>query len=147
MRFVRLVHRHMVKMVQRVVELIGGGSVYNMQPETGSTSLVIEHRTLLLPVNDLLLQKELPTQIGHQRKAKESAVSDEEDLTYSGGCDEGEMPRYRFRGGQTHSENRLSQTPDARHALRLQPVSFLLLKILNANDRKVKVCDVSDLET
>ena len=74
-------------------------------------------------------------------------VSEEEDLTYSGGCDEGEMPRYRFRGGQTHSENRLSQTPDAQHALRLQPVSFLLLKIINANDRKVKVCDVSDLET
>ena len=87
MRFVRLVHRHMVKMVQRVVELIGGGSVYNMQPETGRTSLVIEHRTLLLPVNDLLLQKELHAQIGHQRKAQESAVSDEEDLTYSGGCD------------------------------------------------------------
>ena len=66
--------------------------MYNMQPETGRTSLVIEHRTLLLPVNDLLLQKELPTQIGHQRKAKESAVSDEEDLTYSEGCDGGEMP-------------------------------------------------------
>lgn len=79
------------KDVHQVIERIGDGPVYKIQPETGSKTLRVLHRNLLLAVNDLPLEDPIAeakeTRKGKHRKQVRNQLenesdSDEEEHTY-----------------------------------------------------------------
>ncbi|KAL2097877.1 hypothetical protein ACEWY4_007084 [Coilia grayii] len=114
------------KTVYRVLERIGDGPVYKVQPERGSRGTRVLHRNLLLPVNDLPIENELPEQrvpVKERQKRQqpvqpvEAGSSDEEGFTYCEGSAD-EIPVYSFKRERSHGVNRLPEVADAQPALR-----------------------------
>lgn len=70
------------KIIHHVVEKIGDGPVYRIQPETGDRTLHVLHHKLLLPVNDLSLEQDEQSQCApkNRQKQKDNQINNSETM-------------------------------------------------------------------
>ncbi|KAK7907641.1 hypothetical protein WMY93_016253 [Mugilogobius chulae] len=83
--------------VHRVVERVGDGPVYKVQAERGNKVMRVLHRNLLLPVNDLPLEEELPVaKKPKQNRAKQTVTNPDQDKTDNESSEDEEEYTYRY---------------------------------------------------
>ena len=113
--------------MHRVVERVDNGPVYKVHSEKGPRTLRVLHRNLLLPVNDLPLEENIPAQRQKNRTSSRQTRSKTQEQQDENSDSEGEenyaytrVPCYRLvmreptnhlQPGQSHpSDKRLNIT-------------------------------------
>ncbi|KAI3351512.1 hypothetical protein L3Q82_020357 [Scortum barcoo] len=96
--------------IHRIVEKIGEGPVYRVQPETGDRTLRVLHRNLLLPVNVLPLEQDEQSQRASKKRQKQRnhQINNRETVEQeSGHSDEEEEYTYCLRTIPVYRRSRI----------------------------------------
>lgn len=127
------------KRVHRVVEKMGDGPVYRVQPETGERTLRVLHRNLLLPVNDLPLEVPLGQSAPRKRQRqtdchRNNRETVEQEPEHS---EEEEEYTYCLRPIPVYSRRRVA-SPQSNPPDELRPIAPEFQPLREVTDRAQK---------